>query len=125
MSFLNPKYEDKVHQVHGITPRQRREILAFLQGAVYCWCKNNRQEPFAARDLIGGDNNDWQGTPLMALYEYYLDGNDDNYEYAVQEAGKAAGRLLFDLLANDRRVFDTWEGITRMYRWTRNENNVS
>lgn len=120
MSFVNPEFEEKVRQVHGITAAQRRTILAFLQGAVYCWCKNRKEEPFAARDLIGGDNNDWQGTPLMALYEYYLDGNDYNYEYAVSEAGKAAGRLLFDAIANDRREFETWDGFTRMYRWTGN-----
>lgn len=120
MSFVNPEYDDKVRLVNGITATQRRTILAFLQGAVYCWCKNRKDEPFAARDMIGGDNNDWRGTPLMALYEYYLGGNENNSDYAIAEAGKAAGRLLFDVIANDRRVFETWESFTRMYRCKEN-----
>lgn len=124
MAFLNPGYEEKVRQVHGISQMQWHEICAFLRGATYCWCKNKGQAPFAANDLIGGTIDDWRGTPLMILYEYYLDGNNDNSEYAFQEAGKAAGRLLFEVLATDRRVYDTWEGFTRQYRWMGNENNV-
>ena len=120
MSFINPEYHNKVRRVHGITTAQYQAIRAFLQGAVYCWCINRREDHFVARDLVGGDNKDWRGTPLMVLYEYYLDGNDDNYDYAVTEAGKAVGRLLFEVLANDRRVFDTWEDYTRTYRWMGN-----
>ena len=120
MSFINPEYHNKVRRVHGITTAQYQAIRAFLQGAVYCWCINRREDPFVARDLVGGDNKDWRGTPLMVLYEYYLDGNDDNYDYAVTETGKAVGRLLFEVLANDRRVFDTWEDYTRTYRWMGN-----
>ena len=95
--------------------------MFILQGAVYCWCKNRKNEWFAARDLIGGDNYFWQGTPLMRLYEYYLNDSRDNGEYAVEEAGKAAGRLLKKVLFEDRRVFDTQDGYTRIYRWTGEE----
>lgn len=122
MSFINTLYEEKVRAVHGITTPQRREIRSFLQGAVYCWCKNNRTQPFAARDLVGGDNNDWRGTPLMVLYEFYLGGDARNHEYAVAEAGKALGRLLYDVIARDRRIFETQEGYTRTYLWTGNED---
>ena len=93
------------------------------QGAVYCWCKNRKDEWFAARDLLGGDNYYQQGTPLIQLYDYYLNGNEDNHDYAVVEAGKAAGRLLKEVLINDKRTFATQAGYTRMYRWTGAEAN--
>ena len=60
---------------------------------------------------------------MITLYEYYLNGNDDNHDYAVEEAGKAAGRLLYQLLYDDKREFETWVAYTRMYRWTGEEDN--
>ena len=113
----------KYNRVHGFTERELNQMRAFLQGAVYCWCKNHKDEWFAARDLLGGDNYFWQGTPLYALYTHYLEGNIDNHDYAVEEAGKAAGRLLKQVLINDKRIFDTQEGYTRMYIWTGEEEN--
>lgn len=110
-------------RVNGFSEEALRMMKTFLQGAVYCWCKNRKNEWFAARDLLGGDNYDWQGTPLYSLYTYYLGGNIDNHVYAVTDAGKAAGRLLKEVLINDRRTFDTEDGYTRMYRWTGEEEN--
>lgn len=75
--------------VNGFTDEQLDLMRAFLQGAVYCWCKNRKDEWFAARDLLGGDNYYWQGIPLIQLYDYYLNGDEDNHDYAVEEAGKA------------------------------------
>lgn len=123
MSLISIEKIPKSRAVHGISMEERHDILNFLQGSVYCWCKNRKAEPFAARDLLGGDNYFWQDTPLIALYEYYRAGNNDNNEYAVVEAGKAAGRLLYQLLYDDKREFETWSGYTRMYRWTGVEDN--
>lgn len=123
MSFINLKDLPAPRAVHGISEQQRRDVIHFLQGLVYCWCKNRKGEPFAARDLLGGDNYYWQATPMIALYEYYLDGNEDNHDYAVEEAGKAAGRLLYQLLNDDKREFETWVDYTRKYKWTGEENN--
>ena len=110
-------------RVNGFTDEQLDLMRAFLQGAVYCWCKNRKDEWFAARDLLGGDNYYWQGTPLIQQYDYYLNGNEDNHDYAVEEAGKAAGRLLKEVLINDKRTFETEEGYTRRYRWSGEEVN--
>ena len=111
--------------VNGFTDRQMALMRAYLQGAVYCWCKNCKDEWFAARDLIGGNNYYWQGTPLIDLFEYYLDGRNDDasIRYAVEEAGKAAGRLLKGILIEDKRTFETREGFTREYHWTGDEDN--
>lgn len=57
------------------------------------------------------------GKPPIPLYDYYLNGDEDNHDYAVEEAGKVAGRLLKEVLINDKRTFETKEGYTRMYRW--------
>ena len=55
--------ESEVKEVTGITDNQKRDILNFLQGEVYCWCKNRKNEWFAARDLVGGDNSNWENIP--------------------------------------------------------------
>lgn len=111
--------------VNGFSDHQIVLMRAFLQGAVYCWCKNRKEEWFAARDLVGGDNYYWQGTPLIDLYEFYLGGRTDaaSNQYAIEEAGKAAGRLLKGVLVDDKRTFETREGFTREYRWTGEEDN--
>lgn len=75
MTFVNTTNLPTPRAVYGIDG-QRDNILSFLQGSVYCWCKNRKNEPFAARDLLGGDNYYWQDTPMMALYEYYRAGDD-------------------------------------------------
>lgn len=100
-------------------------VKNYLQVAVYCWCKNvkGEKEWFAARDFLGGENFYWEGTPMMALYEYYKKINPDNYAKAQDEAGKAAGWLLKQVLLEDRRTFETRKGYrTREYRWTGKEN---
>lgn len=123
MSLISSESIPAPRVVHGVGDGAIHDMMNFLQGSVYCWCKNRKGEPFAARDLLGGDNYYWQDTPMMALYEYYLDGIDDNHDYAVEEAGKAAGRLLYQLLLDDKREFRTWKEYTRMYLWTGEENN--
>lgn len=104
-----------VREVNGISEEQKKRILDFLQGAVYCWCKNRKGEWFAIRDLLGGENFFWQGTPLFALYEKNMD---------VKQAGKDAGWLLKKVLCDDKRSFQTKkEGLVRQYLWTGDENN--
>lgn len=112
---------DSYKRVNGFSERELREMEAYLQGVVYCWCKNvGANHWFAARDLLGGENYFWGGTPMARLYEYYLGGDDHNNAYAIEEAGKAAGRLLKKVLVEDRRQFNTREGYTREYCWTGN-----
>lgn len=107
--------KSEVREVYGISGKQKQRILDFLQGAVYCWCKNRKNEWFAARDLLGGDNYYWEGTPMIALYEKSED---------VEQAGKDAGWLLKQVINNDKRNFETKkEGLVRQYRWTGKENN--
>jgi hypothetical protein len=83
-------------------------ILAFLQGAVYAWCNQHHDAPFAARHFVGLDNRVWQGTPLIILYNHYrnLHPNRSN-RYAINQAGRALGHLLKRVIVEDKRLFTT------------------
>ncbi|PZR03223.1 MAG: hypothetical protein DI539_26520 [Flavobacterium psychrophilum] len=107
--------KSEIRDVHGISDEKKQRIRDFLQGAVYSWCKNRKDEWFAARDLLGGDNYFWQNTPMFALYEKSQD---------VEQAGKDAGWLLKQVINDDKRSFETKkEGLVRQYRWNGDENN--
>lgn len=103
--------------VNGISESETQLINAFLQGAVYCWCKNRQDEWFSIRDLMGGKNFDWNGTPLFPLWQKRADDGWDE-DAAIVEAGKEAGWLLKTILQNDQRRFETKkEDLVRKYRW--------
>ncbi|MCE7517551.1 hypothetical protein LZG37_05355 [Halomonas titanicae] len=106
--------ESKIHQVNGISENERDLAKAYLQGAVYCWCKNRKDEWFSLRDLVGGDNYQWSRTPLMPIYIKHEGVAED----AVKEAGKDTGWLLMRVLNDDQRTFESKkEGMVKHYRW--------
>lgn len=110
--------KSEIRNVTGIDSTQLKAIYHFLQGAVYCWCKNRPSEWFALRDLMGGDNYYWDSTPLMSLYEKHKDNIGKVWEDAVSGAAKDSGWILKRVLEDDKRRFDTKkEGLVRMYRW--------
>ena len=58
----------------------------------------------------------------MRLYEYYMEQSDGDDEYAVRQAGRAAGHLLKRVLSEDtKRTYETRQGYTRGYRWVGEE----
>jgi hypothetical protein len=98
-------------------------IKSYLQGAVYCWCKNCKTDDqipkwFAARDLFGGDNYYWEGTPLFQLYKWHEDSGADD---PVNMAGRDVGHLLKTFIYYDKRKFNTRKSYTREYQWTGKE----
>ena len=110
MALITPS---QIRNVTGITDEQKRRISDFLQGAVYTWCKNRKDEWFSLRDLMGGDNYYWEGTPLIPLYEKHVAAPD-----AVERAGKDGGWLLKKMIDADTRKFETKkEELIRKYRW--------
>ncbi len=101
--------KSQVNEVNGISEGDKRRIMDYLQGAVYSWSKNRKGEWFAARDLLGGDNFYWEGTPMYALYEKSKD---------IEQAGKDAGWLLKKVINDDKRFFNTKKhGRVREYCW--------
>lgn len=100
-------------QVYGLTDEEVREIRAYLQGSVYCWCNTRKDEWFKAQDFLGGGNTFWEGTPVYRLYERLL---PKGHNYAHEQAAKDAGRILKSVLADDTRTFETRKGFVREYR---------
>lgn len=97
-----------------ITSEEKQRIKDFIQGAVYCYCKNNKGKAFTARDLFGGENYDWSGTPLVKLFEWHQQNGSSN---PVEMAGKDIGWLLLDVIIEDCRLFEIIEGYTHEYKW--------
>ena len=109
--------DNDLRAVNGITAIEQQRILDFLQGAVYCWCKNRKDEWFSLRDLMGGENYFWQGTPMLVLYAKH-EAKTQDWEAAVAEAGKDAGWLLKKAISDDTRIFETKkEELIRKYKW--------
>lgn len=118
MALITPS---EVREVYGIADHERELIKAYLQGAVYSWVKNRSGEQFAARDLVGGENYEWQGTPLIVLYEKHINLGKIN-DAAIEDAAKDLGWLLKAVLSADKRNFEVGRsGRTAAYRWGGNE----
>lgn len=83
--------ESEIREVQGITEEEEKLIRAFLQGAVYSWVKNRPGEWFAARDLVGGENFEWWGTPLYRLYQKHIDSGKGNDEQSKQRGKMSVG----------------------------------
>lgn len=111
----------ELRDVHGISDEQKALIKAFLQGAVYCWAKNQPGRQFAARDLVGGVNFEWKGTPLCPLYEKHL-AKGKSHDDALNAAAKDAGWLLKSVLEEDKRNFTAGDaGLAAGYTWVGGE----
>lgn len=110
-----------VRNVRGVSDAQLDLMRTYLQGAVYSWVKNRSGEWFAVRNLVGGDNFEWQGTPLYPLFEKHVSLGKDNNN-AITAAAKDAGWVLKRVLADDKRHFEVGRsGLTAAYRWLGNE----
>lgn len=113
---------NKTHKKRAISAKlnesQIQRIKDFIQGSIYCFCKNCPDKWFTARDLFGGENYYWGKTPLYALYDWHKQNNSSD---PVGMAGKDIGWLLLDVIITDKREFDLKEGYTHEYKWTGNE----
>lgn len=108
--------QSEVRAVSSIDAVQRALIAAYLQGAVYSWVKSRPHEEFAARDLVGGINADWNGTPLQALYDFHA-AKVASSTVAEEAAAKDLGWLLKDVLDRDARMFESrHDGWVNHYR---------
>ncbi len=102
-----------------LSAEEIEKIKVYLQGAVYCWCKNCKDENgvpkwFNTRDLFGGENFYWGNTPLGVLFQWH---HKKRAEDAIEMAGHDAGNLLKEVLKKDRRNFNTREAYIREYQW--------
>ena len=106
----------KLRKNFGIPSDDLKAIKNFLQGAVYCWVKNRKGEFFAAQDLMGGINKDWNGTPLFCLYKKHI-AKGKTKKAAIAEAGKDLGWILKSVLAEDKHIFKSCnKGLVKGYK---------
>lgn len=117
---------DTVNNVVGLTEQERTKALSYLQGMVYMWCAINGNQVFAARDLMGGENYDWTGTPLVDVWynrqrryqaEYPDTPIEEINDWTHGEAAKEVGRLLKKVLIDDKRQFVELKGYSNQYQW--------
>ncbi|WP_290724990.1 hypothetical protein [Fibrobacter sp. UBA2449] len=108
--------DGKIRKIHAISEAKVQEIKHFFQGAIRCHDKVAVGEWFSLRDLMGGENFDWNGTPLQELFEAYRGRSD-----ALKMAAKSAGWLLKAAIKDDpyRRYETKKEAFTRKYRWVK------
>ena len=95
------KDPSQLRNVNGISEQESQRIKDFLQGAVYCWCKNKKGDWFSLRDLMGGDNFYWEDTPLIPLYEKHKTKKVDPWVPPVNPKGRnifTMGRYLGRLI---------------------------
>lgn len=115
--------EIKIQKLKVIKNKHQRDLIyKYLQGAVYAWCNSNTEQRFCIRDLVGGKNRNWQGTPLQQIYQgfyeiYQHEENGD--EKAYKEAKKAIGHALKYALNDDKRtfIFIGKQKRVNYYRW--------
>ena len=97
----------------------RGKILAFLQGAVYCWCNAKGTKEFDITSFVGDKNWNWNGTPLQPIHDYYLEKTGNKNE-AYGEASRTVSNLLKNILIADVRRFDMEpkkSGEKSKYQW--------
>lgn len=67
---------------------------------------------------MGEQNNLWQGTPLIVLFEHYNQLFQGRGRYAAKQAGRALGHLLKRVIVEDKRIFTTHIAKrVRHYQW--------
>ena len=96
----------------SISAEDKEKIKIFLQGMVYCWCKNVKDENnsskwFFARDLVGGESFSWDDTPLKVLNENFV---------TRETASQALGKLLYEVLDEDTKHFEFYKDQDAKYR---------
>ena len=106
MSFIR---SNRVRNITGLTNAQEQRIRDFLQGAVYDWFKNHQNEWFSLRDLMGGANTNWTGTPMEELYEKHIKLRKTAPK-AVKQAGIDGGHVLARVMELDRHRYDFRQG---------------
>ncbi|MFZ0773211.1 MAG: hypothetical protein WCA49_02985 [Candidatus Sulfotelmatobacter sp.] len=68
---------------------------------------------------MGGDNYQWEKTPLMPLYEKHLK-KGRSQQMAVKQAGIDGGWLLKKVIDDDKRRFNSRiRHLNREYLWVR------
>lgn len=111
-----PNKTPRVFAVRNLPSAEEKQIHQYLSVLVDACCQNSAGSWFGLRDLMGGANKDWSGTPLQVLYERHVTPGADP-RYAYSRAAVDGGRLLKQVLDGDQREFESKKGYrTALYR---------
>lgn len=108
---------NKIYTVSAKLSREELELAkCYLQGAVHSYTKSHPGQCFSLRDLVGGENGDWNGTPLQKFYDYHRQSGK-SHEQAKEQAAKDVGWVLKAVLAGEEKVYEQYPGGgTKLYR---------
>jgi hypothetical protein len=99
--------------IQGINTTVIDTIKNFLHGAVHYWYKShNAGEEFSFNTFMSDADDDcWQYTPLIALYNFYSSQfpspPSGAVNQAMSEAAKKGGLILKSVLQEENREFKT------------------
>lgn len=98
-----------------INSAQKSDIERFLQRLYNTFLNTHQKDcEFSARDLVGGYNRDWSGTPLINVYnEYYKIYNDRDAAYKI--SARDIGWFLISAVNSDSKCFDIGYGKGKGY----------
>ncbi len=98
--------KSRLRKKFGIDEEQLSLAKDFLRRSVYERIQscNYKNKVFALRDLVGGKNSDWGGSPLQCLYDKHWDKRKEK-QSAIKEAGKEAGWILKNVISEDKQLF--------------------
>lgn len=99
----------------GLDDNQKIGIKEFLRGKVDDWIANCNGDEFAARDLVGGANRNWSGTPLESIYRKHISLGKSE-KAANKAAGVDLGWLFKTMLYEDKRKFSSRKKYVWHYR---------
>ncbi len=85
-----------------MSAEQLDNIKSYIQSSVDNFCRCNRKEKFSVRILFGGENRDWNGTPLQAAFNYFQNMGF-NHNESKKRAAVNVGYLLKFVLADDQK----------------------
>lgn len=84
-------------------PKNIANIKKYILDTVNVTCDGN--EVFSVRSLFGGNNRDWNNTPLQEIYNYHI-STGKSHKKAANRAGIDVGWLLKTVLNDDARTFE-------------------
>lgn len=80
-------------------------IKTYILGTINGFCINDKASAFSVRILFGGDNRNWNHTPLQKIYNYYIQIGKSATD-AAASSSIDVGRLLKEILEDDKRQFE-------------------
>lgn len=80
-----------------------KDIQNYLLGAINCFIRRNNDTWFKAKDII---INDWNGTPLQVIYDFF-ESKGLSEEEARKQAEMCLGKILRKVIFDDQRTFET------------------